>query len=176
MKTWPFILAFALICYATGAAFVESFVNYPSWRLVGAAEFVRYHQFITPRVVAFLVVPALLGSIATAVMLWHRPAVIPRAAVWLALVLQGVNWVSTAFIQIPMQTEFSAHGFSEPLLVRLMISSFWLRRIPSAVTLAIFLWLMHRVIAATLRSDADPAAGGGAFALSSRRGYLGPVK
>jgi len=78
MKTpWPYILAFALIFYANGAAFIESFVNYPSWRLIGANEFVSYHQFISPRIIAFLVIPALSATVLTGVMLKYRPAAIP---------------------------------------------------------------------------------------------------
>ena len=34
-----FMIAFALTFYSTGAAFIESFVNYSSWHLIGPAEF-----------------------------------------------------------------------------------------------------------------------------------------
>ena len=42
-----FLTAFALVCYGTGAAFMESFVNYASWHLIGEVEFVGYHRFIS---------------------------------------------------------------------------------------------------------------------------------
>ena len=32
---WIFVIAFALVFYRTGAAFIESFVNYASWHLIG---------------------------------------------------------------------------------------------------------------------------------------------
>ena len=32
---WTFVIAFALVFYGTGAAFVGSFVNYASWPLIG---------------------------------------------------------------------------------------------------------------------------------------------
>jgi hypothetical protein len=156
MKTpWPYILAFALIFYANGAAFVESFVNYPSWRLIGANEFLGYHQFISPRVVAFLVVPALSATVLTGIMLKYRPASIPAWSVWTALALQVVVWVSTAAIQIPLQLEFSSKGFSEERLASLLISNFWLRRIPLAVAAALFLWMTHRVISAAQKSPTN---------------------
>ncbi|MCI0518460.1 MAG: hypothetical protein L0Y45_11585, partial [Woeseiaceae bacterium] len=60
-----FLIAFALVFYGNGAAFIESFVNYPSWPLIGQNEFVTYHRFISPRVLAFLVAPALLGTLFT---------------------------------------------------------------------------------------------------------------
>lgn len=153
---WPFLLALALIFYANGAAFIESFVNYPSWRLIGANEFLRYHHFIGPRVIALLVAPALLATVFTFIMLRHRPATIPLWSVWTAIGLQVVVWVSTAALQIPIQREFAATGFSESHLVTLMTTNFWLRRIPLGLTAALFLWMTHRVISTAQRSGSSP--------------------
>ena len=82
---WIFVIAFALVFYGNGAGFIESFVNYSSWHLIGEHEFVAYHQFISPRVLSFLVTPALLGTVFTILMLWARPATIPAWAVWAAI-------------------------------------------------------------------------------------------
>jgi hypothetical protein len=154
MRTpWLFILAFAFIFYANGAAFIESFVNYPSWRLIGANEFVRYHQFIGPRVIAFLVAPAFTASVLTIALLKYRPPAIPLWSVWVAVVLQVIIWISTATIQIPMQMEFGSKGFSEEILTNLITSNFWLRRIPNALTAALFLWMMHKVVTTAQKSE-----------------------
>lgn len=153
---WLFILSFALVFYTNGAAFIESFVNYPSWRVIGVGSFVAYHQFITPRVVAFMVVPALLGTIATTLMLWVRPGAIPRWSVWVAVGLHVTIWVSSAFIQIPIQVGFSSSGFSDERLDYLLISNFWLRRVPGILMAFLFFWMMHRVVATPRVSmDAD---------------------
>lgn len=107
---WIFLIAFALVFYGTGAAFIESFVNYLSWHLIGADEFIAYHQFISPRVLTFLVAPLLLGTAFTILMLWSRPATIPAWAVWVAIGMQAVVWVSTVTIQVPIQLQLSEHG------------------------------------------------------------------
>ena len=138
---WIFVIAFALVFYGNGAAFVESFVNYPSWHLIGSDEFIAYHRFIGPRVLAFLVAPALLGTAFTVLMLWFRPAAIPSWAVRAAIGAQIVVWVSTATIQVPIQLQLSAHGLSHELVARLIETNFWLRRIPYAVCAALFLWM-----------------------------------
>ncbi len=149
MKTpWLFLFAFALIFYANGAGFIESFVNYPSWRLIGDHEFLRYHQFIGPRVIALLVAPAFAASLLTIAMLRYRPAAIPLSLVWIAVALQVIIWVSSAAIQIPIQVAFGSAGFSEERLASLITSNFWLRRIPNALTAVLFLWMMHKVISA----------------------------
>ena len=145
---WIFVIAFALVFYGNGAAFIESFVNYPSWPLIGNGQFVAYHQFISPRVLAFLVAPALLGTLFTVLMLWSRPAAIPLWAVWAAIGTQAVVWASTAAIQVPIQLQLSAHGVSLPLIERLIETNFWLRRIPYAVCAALFLWMAARAIGA----------------------------
>jgi len=145
MARWIFAIAFALVCYGNGAACIESFVNYPSWRLIGASEFTAYHRFIGPRVMAFLVAPALLGTLCTALLLRWRPATIPLWPVWVAVALQMVIWISTATIQWPIQVELGAHGFSAPLVDRLIATTWWLRRVPYGACALVFLWMAARV-------------------------------
>lgn len=151
---WIFVIAFALVFYGNGAAFVESFVNYPSWNLIGGDEFVAYHRFIGPRVLAFLVAPALLGTLFTVLLLWSRPAVIPSKAVWAAIAAQAIVWISTAMLQVPIQMQLSAHGLSLELIERLIETNFWLRRIPYAACAGLFLWMAARVVGA---ADAERA-------------------
>jgi hypothetical protein len=143
---WIFVIAFALVFYGNGAAFIESFVNYSSWHLIGEAEFIAYHQFISPRILTFLVAPALLGTAFTILMLWARPAVIPRWAVWAAITTQAIVWVSTASIQVPIQLQLSEQGLSPGLIERLIETNFWLRRVPYAVCAGLFLWMAARAI------------------------------
>lgn len=145
---WIFLIAFALVFYGTGAAFIESFVNYPSWHLVGAGEFIAFHRFISPRVLTFLVAPLLLGTVFTILMLWSRPAAIPTWAVWAAVATQAIVWVSTATIQVPIQVQLSDHGLSVELIDRLIATNFWLRRIPYAICAGLFLWMGARVLGA----------------------------
>ncbi|WP_291983571.1 hypothetical protein [Luteitalea sp.] len=143
---WIFLTAFALVFYGTGAAIIESFVNYPSWRLIGADEFLAYHQFISPRVLALLVAPLLLGTAFTILMLWARPAAIPGWAVWAALAAQAVVWISTVTIQVPIQVQLSNKGRSVELIERLIETNLWLRRIPYAICAGLFFWMAAQVI------------------------------
>lgn len=143
---WTFLIAFALVCYGTGAAFIEGFVNYPSWALIGADEFVTYHRFISPRVLTFLVAPLLLGSVFTIVMLWSRPAAIPAWAVWTAIAAQAITWVATVTTQLPIQFQLGAQGRSAGLIDRLIETNFWMRRIPYGICAGLFLWMAAQVI------------------------------
>lgn len=142
---WIFLTAFALVFYGTGAAFIESFVNYASWPFIGPDQFIAYHQFISPRVLALLVAPLLLGTAFTILLLWSRPAAIPAWAVWAAVAAQAVVWVSTVTIQIPIQFQLSNDGLSVDLVARLIETNFWLRRVPYAICAGLFLWMAAQV-------------------------------
>jgi hypothetical protein len=147
MRRWTFALALGLVCYGNGAAFIESFVNYPSWHLIGAGEFRAYHHFIGPRIIALQVAPALLGTLCTALLLWCPPPRVPRRAIWAALGLQLVIWVATLAVQLPIQRHFSAYGWSAPLGDRLMATNFWMRRLPYGACAVLFLWMAARLAA-----------------------------
>ena len=148
-QRWIFLIAFALVFYGTGAAFIESFVNYASWHLIGPAEFIAYHQFIGPRVLTFLVAPLLLGTLFTILLLWSRPAAIPAWAVWAALAAQAVVWISTVTIQVPIQIQLGRQGLSVELVERLINTNFWLRRIPYGICAGLFLWMAAQVMGAS---------------------------
>ena len=145
-STWLFLITFALVFYGTGASFVESFVNYPTWRLIGANEFRDYHQALGPLIIGYMVIPMLLTTLLTVLLLWLHPALIPRWAIRLAVVLQLIVWISTFAIQIPIQMQLSADGLSLPLIDQLIFTNFWLRKVPQIINSFLFLWMMSLLL------------------------------
>ena len=77
-SVWLILITFALVFYGMGAASVESFVNYPTWPLIGANEFRAYHRALGPLIIGYMVIPMLVTTILTILLLWFRPASIPR--------------------------------------------------------------------------------------------------
>ncbi len=152
---WLFLITFALVFYGMGAASVESFVNYPIWPLIGANEFRAYHRALTPLIVGYMVIPMVVATILTILLLWFRPASIPRWMVWLAIVLQLVVWISTFTIQLSIQGQLSADGLSLPLIERLRITSFWFRRVPHIANAILFLWMMSVLLRGNLSRSAE---------------------
>ena len=141
-----FLICFALVFYGVGASFVESFVNYPTWRLIGANEFRAYHQALTPLVIGYMVIPMLITTLLTSFLLWFRPAPIPQWAIWLAVVLQLIIWASTVAIQLPIQMQLSRDGLSLPLINGLIFTNWWLRKVPQIINALLFLWLMSLLL------------------------------
>ena len=153
---WLFLITFALTFYGMGAGFIESFVNYPTWPLVGADEFRGYHQAVGPLVIGYLVLPLMLATLLTVALLWVRPTAIPRWAIGLSLGLQLITWVSTFTIQVPIQMELSSAGLSLPLIERLIVTNWWFRRVPMLINSVLFLWMMSLLLrrAEVRRSEA----------------------
>jgi hypothetical protein len=145
-SNWLFLISFALVFYGMGASFVESFVNYPTWRLIGANEFRAYHQALSPLVIGYMVIPMLITTLLTVLLLWFRPTPLPQWAIWLAVVLQLVIWVSTIAIQLPIQMQLSRNGLSLPLIDRLIFTNWWLRKVPQIINAFLFLWLMSLLL------------------------------
>src|SRR5688572_29065740 len=154
-SAWLFLITFALVCYVMGAAAVESFVNYPTWPLIGANEFRAYHRALSPLIIGHMVIPLIVATLLTMLLLWFRPAAIPRWMIWLALGLQLVAWVSTFTIQLPIQGQLSADGLSLPLIDRLRVTSLWLRRVPNMANAFLFLWMMSLLLRANIRRSAE---------------------
>jgi len=141
-----FLATFCLIFYGMGASFVESFVNYPTWRLIGANEFRAYHNALGPLVIGYMVIPMLVGTVLSIVMLWVRPIQIPLGAILAAVILQLIIWVSTATIQLPIQFQLGADGLSIPAIERLIFTNLWFRKVPQVITSALFVWMMYTVL------------------------------
>ena len=154
-STGLFLITFALVFYGTGASFVESFVNYPTWRLIGANEFLAYHQALGPLIIGYMVIPMLITTLLTVLLLWFRPAPLPRWVIWLAVVLQLIPWVSTVAIQFPIQVQLSRDGLSLPLIDRLIFTNWWLRKVPQIIHAFLFLWMMSLLLRVNSKRSAE---------------------
>ncbi len=143
---WLFIVTFAVVFYGMGAAFIESFVNYPSWKLIGPDDFLTYHRAVSPLIVGYLVAPLVFGTFLTGLLFWFRPPSIPAWAIWTAFGLQIFVWISTVTIQIPIQIQLSSTGLSLPAIDKLLVTNFWLRRIPYTINAGLFVWMMSLLV------------------------------
>lgn len=143
---WLFLATFCLIFYGMGASFVESFVNYPTWPLIGANEFRDYHRTLGSLIIGYMVIPMLVGTFLTFLLIWIRPKQIPVWVVLLALALQLMIWISTATMQLPIQFQLSADGLSIPAIERLIFTNLWFRKVPQVITSVLFIWMMYLLV------------------------------
>jgi hypothetical protein len=152
--TTPVFIAFiALTFYGLGAGYLESFVNYPLWYVLGETDrWVAYHQALGPRVVVVLAIPALvLSLIANTLLFVRRPPAVPAWTVAATLSLLLVGTVSTFAIQIPIQTALDV-AYDRAALDRLISSSLWLRDVPGGMRAVIAAYMLHLVVAGSVDS------------------------
>lgn len=138
---WVTTIFFALFFYGLGAGMMDSFVVYHTWKFIGPAEFSNAHIESGSRIVPFFVLPMLMTTVFLILLFWYRPSVIPRKLVWIALICAIIPWLSSAFIQIPMQHELS-NGKDEVLLQQLIVTD-WIRIIPT--------WIMAGLVFTMLK-------------------------
>lgn len=140
-----FALMFALVFYVTGGYFVETFVNYPTWRMIGVAEFKAYHNELGPRIIRFMVAPWFVEIALTFLLIRYRPRAIPLLALLVAQALNLIALASSIFIQIPIQLYFGKYGMSVAELDRL-IATDPIRWVSLSMKIIIYLWMMVRLV------------------------------
>lgn len=141
---WVTTLFFALSLYVTGAAMMDSFVVYHTWTFIGDEQFAVAHMESGQWIVLVFVLPLLITTVLVILLFWHRPVSIPRKLVWIALGCLVIAWLSSIFIQIPIQIELDKGA--NPLLLQQLIDSDWIRFIPQVVFLITVLFMISKTI------------------------------
>lgn len=147
-------MTFALTFYCLGASFVESFVNYRTWGLIGADEFKAYHHALSPLIIRIMVIPIAIKSALVILLLWFRPIGVPRWPIIIAIVFELINWASSFAVQIPIQIQLSNGGYSPALIEKLIVTD-WLRKITSIANALLFFWLMVGLLKRTSPSEPE---------------------
>lgn len=114
-------------------------VHYPLFMEVGSAEWLSYHirhTHQTTWVVAPLMGIELLTALALAVM---NPG---HKWLWGNLILVGVMWLSTAFIQVPLHNQLG-NGWNAALIQQLVATN-WIRTAAWSIRGLGWLWLFGK--------------------------------
>lgn len=146
-----FLLTFSLVFYVLGAAYLEAFVNYRTWRLIGPAEFKAHAEALGPRVVVVLVTPYAICILLTVVLLWIRPSQVPIWSIGLSLGFDLVAAFVTLRYQVPTQLAFHREGRSLSRLERLIFIE-WFRITPMTMNAILFFWLLWQLLVAQVTS------------------------
>ncbi len=134
------LLNFGLAAFLTGLIWTIQLVHYPSFGLVGKAEFVKFHQAHTTRMGYLVLAPMVLEL---GLSLWlagaarHTPLAAPC---WVALGLLGLIWAVTFFISVPFHNRLAA-GFNYIAIDGLTRTN-WLRTLAWTARLALLGWMV----------------------------------
>jgi hypothetical protein len=136
-----FVTTFALMFYILGATFMEGFVNYRTWCLIGAKEFPAYHRSVGRKAVPFVALPVVFSLLTNAILLRYRLSWIPAWCLWCSLVLTLFAIAISLAFQIPIQLDLDRKGLSQSRISRL-ITIEWLRSTAHIANATLFLWMM----------------------------------
>jgi hypothetical protein len=150
--TLPVFTAFVVLTlYSIGAGYLESFVNYPLWHVIGGAdEWVAYRQVLGPRVLIVLALPALASLVTSVLLFFVRPPSVPAWTVAATSALLLLALVSTLAIQLPIQSRLDV-AYDRAAVDWLMTTSLWLRDVPGGISAALVAYMLHRAVSTSAR-------------------------
>lgn len=142
------ILATLMMC---GIIWIIQWLHYPLFAHVGENAFQQYEilhrNWITP-----IVGPLMLLELGTAVLLVLRsPQGVSSSLLWLSLILVGIIWLSTWFIQVPLHNAIT-HNYDVEAIGKLVKSN-WIRTISWSLRAILMLYMLRNMMAATQTSS-----------------------
>ncbi|WP_128548366.1 hypothetical protein [Larkinella soli] len=132
-----------LTFFSYGTAMMDYFLVYPSRAIVGAGEFVAYHALLEDRILPISVVPFALMTVLNLLLLWYRPADVPKGLIRLSLLCLLLDWASSILVQIPMNLQLN-EGKDLLLIQQVMDTNYGRIFLESAQALIAFLILNKR--------------------------------
>lgn len=139
------LLQLAATLYMTGVIWLVQVVHYPLFANVAPTAFEVYEQ--RHRELIFWVVgpPMLIEGVTAFGLLLLQPTRVPLALLWSGVILIGIIWLSTAFVQIPCH-EMLQSGFDTHIHERLVVTN-WLRTLAWSIRSVLVLsivWIRTR--------------------------------
>lgn len=122
----------------TWAALSQDRVNYPSWALVGPAQFNAFHHAVIVGTYTYIIPFALLSLPVGLGMIWLRHPSISRSLVILVLAIGLFGGAITTRLAIPIQKlmDYGDHQHLPELVRQLISIDLYWRVIPGLIALA----------------------------------------
>lgn len=128
-----------------GVIWIVQIVHYPLFSGVGEPGWASYETQHQSRI-TFIVGPAMLIELATAVWLVvDRPASLSAGMVLTGILLVGLIWASTAFIQVPLHNALSSGTFDADAH-RKLVATNWIRTAAWTLRAGLVLWMSWRLV------------------------------
>jgi hypothetical protein len=109
------LICAGVYCFCTGASWMLQFVCYPTYKLVGSAEFVPFHIAFGRRLL-IVIGPMVLVALATLLLVFLRPVSVP---LWASLVVAACSLiilVTTIALEVPKHMQLDKEGKSDAVL------------------------------------------------------------
>jgi uncharacterized membrane protein len=131
--------------FMVGLIWFVQIVHYPLYANVGREQFPEY-EALHNRLTTWVVGPAMLMEMVTAVTLLKSPANGCTSLAWLGLGLLIVIWISTAALSVPAHDVLTS-GFSDEAY-RKLVNTNWIRTVAWSVRGVIVMVITYRSLGA----------------------------
>jgi len=131
--------------FMVGLIWFVQIVHYPLYENVGRERFPEY-EALHNRLTTWVVGPAMLIEMATAVALLGSAASGTSSLAWLGLGLLILIWISTAVLSVPAHDDLTA-GFSADAYHKL-VSTNWIRTVAWSMRGVILMIITYRCLGA----------------------------
>jgi len=141
------MLFIASTFYSYGTAMMDYFLVYPSRALIGEAEFVAYHALLDERIMTISVYPFALPTLLNLGLFRFRLPGIPAKLVYASFVCLMLDWISTIFVQIPMNLQLNEGRDLE--VIEYVMETNWGRVVLESVQMLLVLKMLWHLTTAT---------------------------
>ncbi|QNL21366.1 hypothetical protein HZR84_05240 [Hyphobacterium sp. CCMP332] len=122
-----------------GVIWFVQIIHYPLFALVEEKNFASYEKEHV-RLTSFLIMPAMLLELCTAVVLIFFASAHELPYFWLNLILLTGIWLSTFFLQVPLHTKLSRIK-TEPE-IRKLVKTNWIRTVLWTLRFILLFWVL----------------------------------
>lgn len=140
MKLTLLIHVFATL-FMVGLIWFVQVVHYPLFASVGDEQFKRYEE-LHQKMTTWVVGPAMLVELATAVFLLKFSPPNSSQLLWIGIALIGIIWLTTAGLSVPAHNSL-AEGFNDAAY-RKLVSTNWIRTVAWTARGILVLVIVHR--------------------------------
>ena len=116
----------------TGVIWTIQIVHYPSFHYIDKLSFVNFHQFHERRI-SIIVMPLMILELISSVALYFND--MSNHTFLLNLIIVGLIWCSTFFIQVPIHNILSQK--KDNMMIEKLVNTNWIRT---------FLWSMRMLL------------------------------
>jgi hypothetical protein len=127
-KIYLLLVYMFLPFYCLGASMMEHFTVFNSWLYLADIDFLKVHDQSGMRTFYVFITMLLLHFIVSIYMLWYKPFHIVKKYILLNVVCHTLIWVSTYFIQLPIQ--LALYNGKNIEMLNILIQSDWIRMVP----------------------------------------------
>ncbi len=140
------LITAVLFVYCTCGCWMLQWLSYPTYSLVGEAEFVPFHVESGKRLIPIFVVPAVLACMLGIALVVFRPPSMPLIAALIVAACAVIILGTTAIVEVPKHQWLDKHGKSEEV-IQALIRSNLPRALSWTVGSAVLVWQVATLMA-----------------------------